>query len=271
MGKGEGATWGNPWISKFLSEPLETGWRGCWNSSQLMTEWGLMDNVLPGSCYWTSHSASPWNWLLWDTGTLWSRGHCESCLLCTGSLWSRGHVSRVSCALGHCDLVGSVSCVSCALGHCDLMDTESCLLYMGLLWSRGHCESCRTKRSLSLFWLPESSVNLAPSTTFLLLNSILVPSFQHLCSLLINSLFQNFMICIYIKYHILFLKNKEIDNRTEQLWREIHKGEPGKFWAPASIPTPYLSHSFTTCSFRFSLNHPVLYRRQTGVNQIVTS
>ena len=107
MGKGEVATWGNPWVSKFLSEPLETGWRGCWNSSQPTTEWGLMDNVLSGSCYWTSHSASPWNWLLWDTGSLWSHGHCESCLLCTGSLWSHGHC-------------------------------ESYLLCTGSLWSRGH-------------------------------------------------------------------------------------------------------------------------------------
>ena len=30
-----------------------------------------------------------------------------------------------------------------------------------------------------------------------------------------------------------------MDNRTEQLWREILKGEPGKFWAPAYTRTPF--------------------------------
>lgn len=139
MGKGEVATWGNPWVSKFLSESSETRWRGCWIFIRADDRTGT-----DGQC-------AAWKVLLDIT----------RCLL----LRLASHVHR-----------------------------ESCLLYTGSLWSHGHCESCRTKRSLSLFWLPESSeLNLAPSTTFLLLNSILVPTFQHLYSPLINSLFHNFM------------------------------------------------------------------------------
>lgn len=33
-----------------------------------------MDQELPGRYSWTSHSASSWNWLLWDTGWFPSRG-----------------------------------------------------------------------------------------------------------------------------------------------------------------------------------------------------
>jgi len=118
---GKGKCWpGGPESPGSFQNSEEQGGGAAETPSQPNTERRPTDHVLPGRRSWTSHSASSWKRLLWDTGCL-----------------------------------------------------------------RSHGKSRRTKRPLSLFWPSESfKPNLALSTAFLLLNSILALIFLHFYFLL---------------------------------------------------------------------------------------